>query len=107
MRSRKELYVELLGHGLTAIRGAAETGNLERCKQEACLLHNIPSLLDEPNFERHLYFLYAEKSEYLEWVLKTKDPATMSFVNAYYVPVWNELEDMARKQKAEQQNPGT
>jgi hypothetical protein len=65
------IYWRLLTHGLIAIRGAAEAGDLPRCRVEAEHIHNIPSLIGEANIQRHVYYATTEREAYIEWVLST------------------------------------
>ena len=61
--------------GLIAIRDAATVGDLSRCRVEAEHLHNLPSFISEQDKQRHLYYVIAEKTAYLEWILRVSAPA--------------------------------
>jgi hypothetical protein len=63
---RLRAYLELLGWGLLAIRDDARGGRIALCKIEADHLHNIPTLLEEPNERRHLFYILQERGRYLE-----------------------------------------
>ena len=65
MRARRDIYVDILSDGLLAIRYAAHRGDAERCFAEADHLHNVPSLLDEPDERKHRYYWEAERPSYL------------------------------------------
>lgn len=64
--SRQGAYLEILHHGLLSIRNSAWSKRAELCGIEADHLHNIPSLFDEANEARHLYYIDAERAGYLE-----------------------------------------
>jgi hypothetical protein len=49
-------YREFLKIGFVVMRQAIRDGNLAWIAAEAELLHNVPSLIDEQNVERHCYF---------------------------------------------------
>src|SRR5688572_20545003 len=63
---RSRAYLELLAWGLLAIRDDAYGGRIALCRIESDHLHNIPSLLEEPNEQRHLYYIVQERGLYLE-----------------------------------------
>ena len=71
MESLDVLYLRLLTHGLIAIRNAAETGDVARCRAEAEHVHNIPSLIGETNMDRHIHYATQERTAYIEWVLSS------------------------------------
>lgn len=62
---RSRAYAELLYWGLLAIRDQARAGHALLCEIEANHLHNIPTLLDEPNEHRHLYYIVKERGRFL------------------------------------------
>jgi hypothetical protein len=94
MKELDKIYLEILRSGLVAIRDAADSGDLHRCKAEAEHLHNLPSLLGEQNKERHLYYVSTERTAYLEWVLSTKRRDLMEFVSMAYFPYWQEMDEI-------------
>jgi hypothetical protein len=55
------LYSGLLGYGLAGLREAVDSSDLDWARAEIELLHNVPSLLDETNVERHRYFWLTER----------------------------------------------
>jgi hypothetical protein len=63
---RQRAYLELLERGLVAIRNHARTGQTTLCEIEADHIHNIPSLLNEVNERRHLFYIIQERGLYLE-----------------------------------------
>jgi hypothetical protein len=88
------IYLKILTAGLIAIRDAAAAGDPARCKAEAEHLHNLPSLIGEPNKQRHLYYISAEKTAYLKWVLSSKRKDLMEFVSLAYMSYWNRIEQI-------------
>lgn len=54
IQPREQVYLDLLHRGLVLLRNFAHAGRWELCTIEADHLHNIPTLLDEPNENRHL-----------------------------------------------------
>ncbi len=73
MQARRQAYVEILRWGLLAIREAAHSGKTKVCEIEADHIHNLPSLLDEPNKARHHCYIGQERSYYLKCLEKLDD----------------------------------
>jgi hypothetical protein len=91
MRTRDEVYLAMLSHGLSNIRVAAWGGNAAYCGIEADHLHNVPSLIGEANEARHEYYLGAERSCYLNSLARIKSRDFDGIVQ-FYSPLWAELE---------------
>jgi hypothetical protein len=68
MSERDKLYLQILTYGLIRLREAARAGDSDYCAVEADHLHNLPSLLGEPNELRHEYYFEKERTLYLERV---------------------------------------
>jgi len=86
-QSRRDAYQAILGFGLLAIRAAACRGDATVCEIEADHLHNIPSLLDEPDQARHLYYVQAERPDYLDRIREHADRNYLnSTVDRYEAP---------------------
>ncbi len=92
MSTLDALYRELLKLGFVVMRQASEAGDLEWLAAEIELLHNVPSLIEEKNPERHEYFWQQERKVYLEWVLAPGRELQRSRMATYYEPVWEEME---------------
>ena len=90
---RDAAYLEILKHGLIAIRNAAAAGNVTRCQAEAEHLHNIPALIGFTDASAHRYYLGVARTMFLEWVLAQKDGALMRHVHSVYLPFWQVLEE--------------
>ena len=92
MERLQELYVRLLGAGFVVLRQAVDASDLEWAAKEIELLHNVPSLLNEPNLERHRYFWFAERRHYLDWLSLPGQERPRSRMKIYYEPIWQEME---------------
>lgn len=86
------LYVEHLRFGLMLAKNAIDSGDFEWARVEIELNHNIPSLIEESNFERHAYFWNQERMRYIEWVSAPGHEMALSKLRTYYVPIWKEME---------------
>lgn len=89
MRSRFEIYCDILRWGLLAIRNSAN--DPERCYVEADHLHNLPELLRNfGNEGLHRYYWEAMRPSFIrqskpEWV-------------EGYQQLWEELEEATRRE---------
>jgi hypothetical protein len=92
MESLNEFYRRLLEVGFIVLRQAIRTSDCEWAEAEIEFLHNIPSLLDEPNIERHRYFWFAEREQYLEWVSAPGRDVAKSRMMTFYHPILLEME---------------
>ncbi len=63
---RSRAYLEILAWSLLRIRAAGYDGDAAVCAIEAEHVHNIPSLIGEPNEQRHEYYIEAERGLYLK-----------------------------------------
>ena len=88
---RDAIYLRLLQAGLNAVCAAAEAGDLARCRAEARLIHNIPSLLGESNMHRHQYFIQQEREMYLDWLAAANQDDYKTFARLLYEPQWRAL----------------
>jgi len=86
------LYSKLLGFGFTFLREAVDLQNYDWANAEIELLHNVPSLLDESNVERHRYFWFTERNSYIEWASALGRDKQQRRMKVYYEPVWKEME---------------
>lgn len=85
------LYIKVLTYGLIAIRDAAFAGDIERCKMEADHIHNLPSLINEENMHRHLYYYNTERQAYCVWAMERGDNSLTEFIRDIYLPLWTEI----------------
>src|SRR5487761_1497469 len=86
-----ELYGRLLAAGFIVLRQAVRSKDLEWAEAEFELLHNVPSLLNESNLERHRYFWFTEREHYIQWVSAPGREKQKSRMKTYYEPVWREM----------------
>jgi hypothetical protein len=68
LSERDRIYLQILQYGLIGLRAAAKAGESDYCAVEADHLHNLPSLVGEPNELRHEYYYEKERTLYLERV---------------------------------------
>jgi hypothetical protein len=92
MNALSTLYSKFLEFGLLGLREAIRCQDCEWAEAEVEFLHNIPSLLDEPNEKRHLCFWFAERERYIEWVDSAGRDRPKSRLRTYYEPIWREME---------------
>ncbi|MCB9852855.1 MAG: hypothetical protein H6819_07145 [Phycisphaerales bacterium] len=97
MTTRDQLYCQMLTLGFVVLRQAVESGDSEWVEQEMELLHNVPSLIDESNIERHKYFLEKEKQRYEEWALSPGRDTQKSLMLTYYTPLWKQMEALGEE----------
>jgi hypothetical protein len=86
------LYARLMQVGFVVLKQAIESGSEDWARAEIELLHNVPSLLGEENFERHRYFWNQERDQYLKWLLTYGSAEARSRMRTYYEPLWKEME---------------
>ena len=96
MDSLNRLYATLLARGLVLLREAIRSHDEQRAEAEVQFLHNVPTLLDEPNIERHRYFWNVERVAYIEWASKPGHELAAKRVGTYYEPLWQEMEPLLR-----------
>jgi hypothetical protein len=92
---RQQAYLQLLERGLVAVRNHAHGGMIALCEIEADHLHNIPSLLDEPNETRHEYYIVGERSMYLERLKKLGATEYLKSMMGCYSEPWKVLASIA------------
>ncbi|MDZ4849845.1 MAG: hypothetical protein SGI77_11150 [Pirellulaceae bacterium] len=81
-------YKMLLNVGFIVLRDAIQSGTAEWIKAEMKMLHNIPSLIGEPNAERHKYYWHHERKAYMDWILKYGSEYAKSRMLTFYEPTW-------------------
>jgi hypothetical protein len=81
--------------GLLAIREAAYAGKPKVCEIEADHIHNLPSLLDEPNEARHHYYIAQERPYYLKRLGQLADPDYADERKRFYEQPWKVLAALA------------
>jgi hypothetical protein len=96
MESLNAFYVGLLQVGFIVLRQAVWSNDPEWAQIEVQHLHNIPSLINEPNVARHRYFWFQEREQYIQWATK-KGGDPRSRMMTYYEPVWREMEPVMQE----------
>ena len=92
MNRLNALYSRLLGFGFLALREANDLRDYDWASAEIEMLHNVPSLLDETNLNRHRYFWVAERSTYIEWANTSGRDRVQWRMRVFYEPLWREME---------------
>ena len=95
METRADAYLRILHLGLLLIREEARAGNARLCEIEADHLHNLPTLLHEPNDARHQYYIHEERSLYLHRLIELNDPECTAQRKRLYEEPWKVLTDLA------------
>ena len=90
MLDRDLVYVQILNFGLSALKNAAHGGETAYWKIESDHLHNLPSLIGEPNEQRHDCYFNNERPLYLERVQYCKYDTR--FTLARYREFWKRLD---------------
>jgi hypothetical protein len=91
METLNAYYAQLLHLGFIVLRQALDARDWEWAEAEYRFLHNIPSLLNEPNVERHRYFWCQEREQYLECA-NAAGGERKSRMLTYYAPLLREME---------------
>ena len=90
--TRSEAYKHILAMGLLALRDRAPLFNSSRLVEiEAEHLHNIPSLIDEDNLQRHLYYFNKERPAYIASLQELATPEYSDNVLRMYLASWEAL----------------
>ena len=97
MTDLNSLYIQMLHVGMLVLRQAFCEGDMEWTGAEIELLHNIPSLINEPNTCHHDYFWSATRAHYVEVASKPGREIMKSRMNTYYEPLWRQMEPIIRK----------
>ena len=95
MNPRQKAYLDLLAHGLVAVRNLAYGDRSELCGVEADHLHNIPSLLDETNENRHVYYIAKERGLYLDRLRQMGADNHLTQMMAWNNQAWLTLSSIA------------
>jgi len=96
MEPLNALYAKLLQAGFIVLRQAVWSDDQEWARMEVQHLHNIPSLVNEPNAERHKYFWNQERQHYIEWANRVGGEPK-SRMMTYYAPLWREMEPVVQE----------
>lgn len=91
VRPRERAYLDILHRGLVLVRNLAHAGQTRLCQIEADHLHNIPTLLDETNERRHVFYIVQERGLYLERLQQFGATAYLEQVTIWYSEPWRVL----------------
>jgi hypothetical protein len=92
MNQLGELYCTLLQFGFISLREAILSKDYAWAEKEVEFLHNIPTLVDETNLERHRCFWFNERDLYIQWVNTRGSDEPRSRMRTFYEPVWRGME---------------
>jgi hypothetical protein len=96
MEAMNCFYARMLEVGFMILGEAIYVRDWEWADVERQLLHNVPSLLNELNVERHRYFWEKERQMYIEWIDKA-NPHQKLRMTQLYAPVWEEMEPVVQE----------
>jgi hypothetical protein len=94
-------YLDLLHYGLVQLRNFTRGGRLEFGPVEAEHLHEIPTLIGDPNESRHVYYLRGTRGLYLQQLRELGDEAYLEQVAIWYTGPWRVLAEAAGVELAE------
>lgn len=94
MSNLDRLYVQLLHFGFIFLQQAAAGRDQHWLEAQLEMLHNVPSLIGEPNGLRHQYYWQQERQAYIDWVAQTGHETAKSRMLTYFEPVWQEMEPL-------------
>ena len=92
---RSRAYLEILTWGLLAVRDQAHAGRIHLCEIEADHIHNIPSLIGEPNEQRHLFYIVKERGLFLQRLKEVGDVEYVERRVFYCSEPWQVLASIA------------
>lgn len=91
MHELDRYYARLLQVGLLVIDQALEAEELDWARAEVQHLHNIPTLINEENVERHAYYWNEERASYIDWLTAHGSEHARSRMRTYYKPIWDAM----------------
>ncbi len=91
------VYTRFLAIGFVVLKQAFYSKDLEWLEAEIELLHNIPSLINEPNIERHRCFWTIERDLYVEKINSMRRDEPKTRMMTYYEPLWEECESVIQE----------
>lgn len=84
-------YKMLLSAGFIVLREALDSGIADWANAEIEMLHNVPSLIGEPNVLRHRYYWEKERTTYVERINGSGNERAQSRMAVFYVPLWEPI----------------
>jgi hypothetical protein len=99
---RDKAYLNLLHCGLVMLRNIAHSGQIDLCRIEAEHLHEIPTLVGEPNERRHEYYLRGTRELYLQSLRELGAEEYLENANIWYSEPWQVLASVAKVRPSEE-----
>jgi hypothetical protein len=90
-------YCQLLMVGFVVLRQAMEANDRDWMDHEIEFLHNIPTLIADPNSGRHNYFWSQERPHYMKWVSAPGHELQRSAMQTYYEPILDSMVPLIAK----------
>jgi hypothetical protein len=103
---RDKAYLNLLHFGLVMIRNVTHSDRIDLCRIEAEHLHEIPTLVGEPNERRHVFYLQGTRGLYLQSLREIGATEYLENATIWYSGPWRVLESVAKVRPSEEGNPG-
>ena len=85
-------YLMILRCGLVGIRNDSRNGDLEFCNVMSEYLHEIPTLIGEPNRLRHIYQAGAVRQTLLVWAKDNGRDDILEFVNIWFASALKQID---------------
>lgn len=98
MNTIDRLYIELLSHGLAALRNAMQRGAFEYCRCESEHLHEVPSLIGNNNMAVHEFYLTVTRVTYTQCINAIGGSGN-AFLDRRYAHLWGELERIVKSER--------
>lgn len=92
MNELNSLYIQMLHVGMLVLRQALSEGDKDWADAEVELLHNVPSLINEPEGCHHEYFWNATRVRHIQWASEPGHERAKSRMMTYYEPLWVQME---------------
>jgi hypothetical protein len=93
---RDKAYLSLLHHGLVMLRNIAHSDRIDLCRIEAEHLHEIPTLVGEPNERRHVFYIQGTREWYLQGLRQIGATEYLENATIWYSEPWRVLASIAR-----------
>jgi hypothetical protein len=98
---RDKAYLNLLHCGLVMLRNVTHSGQIDLCRIEAEHLHEIPTLVGEPNENRHEYYLRGTRGLYSQSLRELGVVEYLENANIWYSEPWRALALVAKVRLSE------
>lgn len=102
--TKDSIYINILRIGLELAKSATERGEWEYTEKLVVHLHNIPSLLNEPNINRHIYYCSIEMKAFASWIRGSTNELAIEHLDRHFIPCWQNLKDILIQERDQQEN---